>query len=113
MEQSRGLEVPFRTVEIPSQLEKIADQVDEGYRPSTTVRTLLAWFDASRRGFRIVNMIRAALDQSDLETFPDFEGEYVDAPIYFVRKGSLGNGVADDTDDASGTTADTPVPETR
>lgn len=47
----------------------------------TTVRDLLRWFDARRRGYYIVRNIRGALDSLDLQTDPDLEAAYIDAPI--------------------------------
>ena len=48
---------------------------------STTVRDLIGWFGYSRRGARVNGLIRARLAKLDLRTVPDFEHEYIDAPI--------------------------------
>jgi CBS domain-containing protein len=65
-------------------LQAIATSLREGRAsPEETVRTLLSWFGAERRGYRVVAMIRRALEQADLLTDPDFESVYIDAPVAF------------------------------
>ncbi len=49
----------------------------------------LKWFGAERRGFNVVQRIRAALDQTSLITWPDFEGEYIDQEVFFMNKNSF------------------------
>jgi CBS domain-containing protein len=48
---------------------------------SITVRELLHWFGAERRGFYIVRQIRGALEGAGLVTVPDFESEYIDSYV--------------------------------
>jgi len=38
-------------VEIPVQLHEVAQQVNDGHGRTETVRTLLSWFGAERRGY--------------------------------------------------------------
>jgi CBS domain-containing protein len=72
----------------PDRLAELRHQIDKGVAPpQETVRTLLEWFDASKRGHHTVTRIRQALDEAGLETDPDFEVAYFDGPICFVRKG--------------------------
>lgn len=70
---------------IPQRLNEIAKQVHAGETPaSETVRTFIGWFGAQRRGFWIVRDIRRALEELEIQTQPDFEGEYIDSYIDFV-----------------------------
>ena len=64
-------------------LGQIQSQVKNNESPSVSVRELLKRFDAQRRGIHVVSKIRNALTAYDLETVPDFEGEYVDNIISF------------------------------
>ena len=69
----------------PDRMSSIAEQLRNGKMVSpVTVREFLSWFGAQRRGYWIVASIREALDQNKLRTDPDFESEYIDAPISFV-----------------------------
>ena len=59
-----------------------------------SVRELLRWFDAQRRGLHIVRQIRKALAKAKLKTDPDFEGAYLDGLIEFnFSKNSAGRKV--------------------
>ena len=69
---------------IPAQLREVAAQVAARKRPATTVRTLLSWFGAQRRGLWIVHRIREALKQLELRTSPNFDWTYLDGQITFV-----------------------------
>ncbi|MDP6822146.1 MAG: CBS domain-containing protein [Dehalococcoidia bacterium] len=62
----------------------IAEQVEQGETPEETVRELLSWFYAERRGYLIVREIRNALRKHKLRTTPDFEATYIDARVRFV-----------------------------
>lgn len=65
-----------------NKLEEIARSLGEGKkRNRTTVRRFLSWYGAERRGQAIVRRIRADLDLCGLETDPDFENAWIDAPI--------------------------------
>jgi CBS domain-containing protein len=48
-----------------------------------TVRTLLRWFGAARRGLFVARNIEKALTEAGLETFPDFNAVHIDSPIVF------------------------------
>lgn len=67
------------------QLTEIASDLRAGKSVQpVTVRTLLRWFYAQRRGSFVVWRIRLALEEAGLSTEPDFAGAYIDAPITFV-----------------------------
>jgi CBS domain-containing protein len=70
----------------PEKLGKIAEAVSRGESPGATVRTILSWFDAQRRGYWVVSAIRAALDDVGLVTDPDFESAYIDSVVEFRKK---------------------------
>lgn len=58
-------------------LAAISEQIKRGVAgPTETVRTLLSWFGAERRGYWVVKEINKALDESDLITEPDFESTW-------------------------------------
>lgn len=64
---------------IPDQLRKVAEEVNQGGERSESVRTLLSWFEAERRGYWKVHEIRKALRKVKLKTEPDFEEAWIDA----------------------------------
>jgi predicted transcriptional regulator len=68
-------------------VNQVSQQINAGQTPTTTVRTLLSWFGAYRRTWRQVKKVRDALNEVELLTVPDFEGEYIDSSIGFQRKG--------------------------
>jgi len=74
------------STKVPAQLKEIADQVTHGNEQKETVRTLLSWFGAERRGYGRVREIRKALTKAELKTEPDFEEAWIDASIAFVIK---------------------------
>jgi hypothetical protein len=64
---------------------EIGEQVKSVPKPApVTVRELLGWFDAKRRGASVVQSIRSLLAEAKLVTKPDFEGAYIDGDIEFV-----------------------------
>jgi CBS domain-containing protein len=66
----------------PSQLVEIRDQLKSGKASvMVSVRTLLSWFNAQRRGQYIVEEIRRTLSGLTLKTDPDFEYAYIDGII--------------------------------
>jgi CBS domain-containing protein len=71
---------------IPDQLRQLAEHVTQGGERSETVRTLLSWFDAERRGYWKVQEIRKALRKLKIKTEPDFEEAWIDASIAFLTK---------------------------
>src|SRR5260221_575996 len=67
-------------------LKVAAEQLKNGVSPQAEyLRSFLAWFGAERRGYRVVNDIRRALDRYKLSTSPDFEYAYIDSYIKFVK----------------------------
>lgn len=78
---------PSQPTWIPKKLVHIASQLNAGRRVRrTTVRGLLAMFNAERRGLHKVEEIRAALDSLGLETAPDFASIWIDAQIRWRLK---------------------------
>jgi CBS domain-containing protein len=75
---SKSLSASQKLVQIAAQLNK-----QKSAEP-VSVRELLRWFDAQRRGLHIVRQIRKALRKAKLKTEPDFEGAYIDGLIEFV-----------------------------
>lgn len=82
-------------------LAAIAGQVRKGVvPPKESVRAFLLWFDAERRGYRVVRHIRSALRRHALATSPDFEWAYIDGQITFTKappEAAAAQGVADDS----------------
>jgi CBS domain-containing protein len=67
-------------------LQSILDQLAKGVvPPQESVRTFLLWFNAERRGPRIVRTIRESLKGFSLKTSPDFEFAYIDGLISFEK----------------------------
>jgi predicted transcriptional regulator len=64
-------------------LRLIAERVGKGDEQTATVREILSWFGAYRRGYWIVEEIRAALKLVGLTTVPDFEAGYIDGQVQF------------------------------
>jgi predicted transcriptional regulator len=68
------------------QLAKIADDLKNGRPvPPVTTREFLSWFSALRRGYWVVRSIREELEKAGLQTVPDFESAWIDAPIELRR----------------------------
>lgn len=89
-------------------LAAIADQLLKGSSPpKEPLRALLLWFNAERRGYRVVRRIRNALRRHGLVTIPDFEEAYIDAELTFATRASqaeappaddgVPNGIPDDS----------------
>ena len=71
-------------------LSEIKQQIDRGVvPPPVTVREFLTWFGVAKRGSRAVAGIRQSLESAELDTDPDFESAFIDAPISFIRAGSV------------------------
>jgi len=69
-------------------LQNIDEQLNQGViPPKETVRNILRWFGASRRGYNVVRHIRSQLEKFNLVTTPDFEFTYIDAQVQFGRPG--------------------------
>jgi len=65
-------------------LKRVSESLHNGGPPAgETVRTLLSWFGAQRRGYWVVAEIRRALAVADLQTLPDFESAYIDSTVEF------------------------------
>jgi len=72
--------------EYEQKLANISAQIDKGETPQEiSVRDLLGWFGAQRRGYYIAGDIKRALEKHDLVTRPDFEFAYIGAGISFCR----------------------------
>jgi len=67
-------------------LTSISEAVERGESPRETVRTILSWFDAQRRGYFVVSTIRATLEKAGLTTEPDFESAFIDSLVTFRKK---------------------------
>lgn len=59
-------------------------QAGDGPLPTATVRQLLGWFGAKRRGRVVVSDIRLALREAGLMTQPDFSAIYIDGELDFA-----------------------------
>lgn len=70
---------------VPDKLQEIAQQVhNNNIEVQETVRNLLTWFAAKRRGLYVVNTIQNALAKVKLTTEPDFTSVYIDAKVRIV-----------------------------
>lgn len=87
---------------VPPELREMAGRVAKGRRAQASVRTLLSWFHAQRRGNHVVHRIRAALRALDLSTQPDFQWEYIDATVRFVRSDSVAPPAAEASEPVAG-----------
>lgn len=68
-------------------LKEISLQLKRGDSPaSISVRALLEWFGAQRRGSYIIEEIRDALSKANLKTNPDFATSYIDGEIEFLSE---------------------------
>lgn len=70
-------------------IDQIADKLrrEEEVSPET-VRGLLSWFGARRRGVIITERIQKALQKANLVTEPNFEEAYIDGEIIFCLPAS-------------------------
>lgn len=70
-------------------LKAIRQQIDKGVVPAPeTVRDFLNWFGVTKRGSRVISRIRQLLDDTELDTDPDFEFAFIGGDISFIRAGS-------------------------
>jgi len=70
--------------EASRRLSEIAEQLKRGEKPEPeTVRTLLNWFGAQRRGHYVAQRIKRLLRKNGLTTIPDFQYAYIDSLIGF------------------------------
>ena len=81
-------------------LERISASLKDGKSAEpVTVRELLSWFEAKRRGANIVHIIGIALAKNNLRTEHDFAEAYIDNPIVFHLGGARQYGpLIEDTD---------------
>ena len=78
-------ELPERTKELLERAKREA-----AHEPvELTVRELLSYWDAKRRGYLIVETIKDDLAAYDLTTDPSFEEAWIDEPVRLVRRLSL------------------------
>lgn len=71
-------------MDIPENLQELAKQIRETQVPhKESVRTLLGWFGAQRRGSWVVSNIRSALANVELRTNPNFDEVYIDYEVQF------------------------------
>jgi CBS domain-containing protein len=83
---------------LPPPLIEIAESIKLGQQPvPVTVRTLLGWFQAQRRGFYIVRDIKSALNELHLKTEPNFEWVWIDSSIEFVKAEPANDALATET----------------
>jgi CBS domain-containing protein len=100
---------------VPAELREAAHKLekDEVLSP-ITVRELLRYFGASRRGIYIVEEILDALSSLNLKTEPDFRDEWIDAELRLVlaspSEKSTEGAAPNAADDASGGGADNQGP---
>lgn len=72
---------------LDDRLLAIADDLTKGVAgPTESVRTLLSWLGAERRGTWVVKQINAALEVAGLVTQPSFESTWIDGKITFRLK---------------------------
>ena len=69
---------------VPHQVRELAQQVGQGVPRTETVRTLLNWFGARRRGAWVIQSVAKALAVVGLRTEPDFTLTYLDTEVSFV-----------------------------
>ncbi len=74
-------------------LTSISKAVGRGESHQETVRTILSWFGAQRRGVWVVSTIRDVLGGVGLTTEPDFESAYIDSVVSFRKKPATSVGV--------------------
>jgi hypothetical protein len=73
-------------IDIDEKLKAIAEQLNKGIvPPKETIRTLLDWYGASRRGVTVSHEIKRHLSEHGLRTEPDFEYSYIDGEISFQK----------------------------
>lgn len=70
--------------EATRRLTEIAEQLKRGEKPEPeTVRTLLSWFGAQRRGHYVAQRVKRLLRKNGLTTKPDFQYAYIDSNVSF------------------------------
>ncbi len=69
-----------------AEFEEIRQEVVDGREPSRSVRELLRWFGARRRGTGVVERIETELAIAGLRTDPHFTTAWIDAPVIFKKR---------------------------
>jgi len=69
-----------------NELIEIKRDVESGKERTASVREILRWFGAKRRGAVVVEKINKELQKLGLETEPDFETIWIDSTVNFVKK---------------------------
>jgi CBS domain-containing protein len=66
-------------------IQEIRTTLDAGRSPeSVSVRELIGWFGAARRGSNVNWIIRRVLDHAGLTTIPEFESSHIDGRVQFA-----------------------------
>jgi CBS domain-containing protein len=88
-------------IEIPREIRDLAEKAHKGEAAGKiTVRELLRYFGAQRRGFYIVQEIKSALNLLKTKTSPDFEETWIDGELELVPIAPEGpSGRSDDEED--------------
>jgi hypothetical protein len=77
-------------------LGEIAETLKGGRTPeSISVRELIGWFNALRRGTNVNWQIRRSLEQAGLVTAPDFESAHIDGRVQFALPQLVEEGLSD------------------
>lgn len=77
-------------------LGEIAETLKGGRTPeSISVRELIGWFNALRRGTNVNWQIRRSLEQAGLVTAPDFESAHIDGRVQFALPQHVEEGLSD------------------
>lgn len=76
--------------EIPSRIFEIVQRLKENKQPRrATVRRVLRWFNATRRGTNVVADIERTLALAGLQTDPPFAQASIDEPLRFILRTDL------------------------
>lgn len=86
-----------------SRMERLnqAYEAAERQAESVAVRELMAWFDAGRRGYKVVDRMRRDLRRAGLRTEPDFASAHIDSRVRLVRLQDQSEAEAAASDEAS------------
>ena len=100
--------------EMPKRIIEVAQQLRDGQVPRRyTVRAVLKWFGASRRGANVLSDVKIALADLGLQTDPVFEEAAIDELVRFVLaspviKSGDGSTVAPDEQASQSAQAESP-----
>lgn len=80
------VEIDFTKLRVPPELRKAAqDVIQDRQTRRVTVRELLRWFGAERRGKWVVADIRVKLRRAKLMTSPDFESPWIGGTVRLIE----------------------------